>query len=213
MDAVTPVSQSQRAGSVYMIRGFMGVFSTGIDTMSEKLRADGVHTEVYNQTQHASLAAEIKKRYTQSPVREPIVLVGHSYGADATVAVARELSKAGIEVDLIVTFDPVTPSKVPGNVQLAYNLYQSNRGWDALPWLRGIPLESETNEQDNIQNMNIRKDRKDLLVKGLDHFNIEKKPKIQADAIARVLVACPPREQWTQVNVGQLTPSFVSIVE
>ena len=63
------------------------------------------------------------------------MLIGHSYGADDVVRVARELDKSNVPVDLLVTLDPVTPPPVPKNVRHALNIYQSNGARDALPFL------------------------------------------------------------------------------
>jgi thioesterase domain-containing protein len=42
-----------------------------------------------------------------------IVLVGHSFGASAALSMAETLREAGLQVALIVTFDPVTRNSVP----------------------------------------------------------------------------------------------------
>ena len=126
-------------------------------------------------------------------MREPLVLVGHSYGADDVIRIARELEEAHIGVDLVVTLDPVTPPAVPGNVRLAYNLFESNAIMDHLPFLRGIPLEAEAAGAKNVVNVDIRADRPDLVEPGLDHFNIEKKEKIHAEVLKEILAVCPVR--------------------
>ncbi len=193
---VTPQTQNARVGSVYLLRGWIGIFSTGIDKLGEKINATGVHAEVFQEAQWATLADTIIKAYDGKFQTEPIVIIGHSYGADDAIAISRKLAEHKIKVDLVVTLDPVTPGKVPSNVELAYNLYQSNGALDALPWLRGIPLTPETPGPAKLQNLNIRTDRTDLLDPSLDHFNIEKKDKIHADVIAQVLKVCEPRAAW-----------------
>lgn len=211
LDAVSATTDTPRAGNVFLLRGFIGVFSTGIDTLGEKLAEQGVNAQVFQEVQSDHLAFRLRRVYKEGN-REPLVLVGHSYGADQVIAIARRLNSAGIKVDLIVTLDPVTPARVPGNVQAAYNLYQSNGAWDTLPWLRGIPLKPDEPGPLVLRNYDIRTNRTDLLEPGLDHFNIEKLPKIQSEVIARVLEVCPPREQWTQsqqkpVQVASAVPA------
>jgi len=197
MAAVTPETTEQpRVGTVYLLRGFIGVFSTGIDRLGERIDAAGVHAEVFQESQANALAAQIAANYKGKADPEPIVIVGHSYGADSAVKIARRLTEHGVKVDLIVTLDPVTPGKVPANVGLVYNLYQSNGALDNLPWLRGIPLTADTPGPVALRNMDIRTDRTDLLEPGLDHFNIEKKEKVQADVVAQVLNVCQPRAAW-----------------
>ena len=65
---------------------------------------------------------------------EPLVLVGHSWGADDQVRVAEMLGQNGIQVDLLVLIDPVTPPLVPPNVKRCYCIYKSHPVTDAVPF-------------------------------------------------------------------------------
>lgn len=213
LSAVQPVSDRERAGNVYLLRGWIGVFSTGINALTEQIDDAGVRAHVYQADQWRQLASAVIERYSGVPAadREPLVLVGHSYGADDAVRIARRLADAGVAVDLIVTLDPVTPPAVPANVSRVVNLYQTNGGWDALPWLRGVPLRPDpAAEASVVQNVDIRADRPDLLAgdaANLDHFNIEKKATIHAEVIRQVMAACPPRQRWAAGRDAEPTPS------
>lgn len=204
LEQVTPASAptAPRAGNVYLVRGWIGVFSTGIDTLRDKLAEQGVRAAVYQDAQASSLASAIRERYAGATNAEPLVLVGHSYGADDVINIARVLNRDHITVDLLVTLDPVTPRTVPPNVRKCINLYQSNGFWDNLPWLRGVPVQAEKPELGlpELTNANVRVDRTDLLEPGLDHFNIEKKPKIQREVISQVLATCPARGATIDVS-------------
>jgi pimeloyl-ACP methyl ester carboxylesterase len=203
MAAVTPVTtNTPRVGSVYLLRGWIGIFSTGIDKLGSEITAAGVHAEVFQESQWSALADTIIAKYENQPNHEPIVIVGHSYGADDSILIARKLTDKKINVQLVVTLDPVTPKKVPANATLVYNLYQTS-AMDGLPFLRGIPLTPDSPGPVTLLNMNIRKDRTDLLDPTLDHFNIEKKEKIHADVLAQVLKACPPRAVWAAARPSQ----------
>ncbi len=196
LDRVQPTSAQPRVGNVYLVRGWIGIFSEGIDTIGQRITEAGVRATVYQETQWTALAETIEKRYAAAPVREPIVLVGHSYGADAVLRIAKRLEGRNIPVDLVVTLDPVTPPLVPANITRTVNLYQSNGVLDALPWLRGIPLTAEnTQASDRLTNVNLR-DRPDLVVGSLDHFNIEKQPKVHQEVVNEVLRVCGPRRSW-----------------
>jgi hypothetical protein len=196
MEAVRPYSDAPRAGNVYLLRGWIGIFSTGIDRLGEKVNASGVKGEVFQDDQWRELANTIAEKYKAAKDPEPLVLVGHSYGADDIVGIARVLDEKNVPVDLLVTLDPTTPPAVPKNVRRAYNLYQPS-GLDSLPFLRGIPLTAEADFKGKLENVNIRKDRTDLLDDDVNHFNIEKKDKIHAETIRQILATCPPRQQWT----------------
>jgi hypothetical protein len=195
MDAVAPVSTAPRAGTVYLVRGWLGVFSTGIDALGDKVKAAGLHEEVYQEAQWRTLAETIARKYAGVRDPEPLVLVGHSFGADDIVAISRELEKFGIAIDLLVTIDPTTPPSVPANVRHVYNLYQSN-SLDALPLFRGIPLKADPDFKGRLDNVNVRVERLDLGEGDVNHFNIEKKETIHRETLKQILAVCPPRPQW-----------------
>jgi hypothetical protein len=203
MQFVQPVSNAPRAGNVYLVRGWLGVFSTGIDTLGDKLKAAGVADEVYQEAQRRTLAAAIIDKYKGVKDPEPLILVGHSYGADDIVSIAREVEKSNVAVDLLITIDATTPPAVPANVRHVYNLYQSG-ALDALPFLRGIPLKPDPDFKGKLENINIRVDRTDLLDGDVNHFNIEKKDKIHQAAIKQILSVCPPRGQWAAAHRSNL---------
>lgn len=195
LGAVQPHSDRPRAGNVYLLRGFIGIWSYGVDHLGRKVNEAGVRAHVYQEDQWGRLTDAIIERYRDAPDPEPLVLIGHSYGADDTIKIARRLQDHGIDVDLIVTLDPVTPPKVPSNVRLVYNIYQPSL-LDKLPFFRGVKLDPESSGQRNLVNVNIRAERKDLLEPDTDHFNIEKNERIHAEVVSKVLEFCPPREQW-----------------
>lgn len=200
LDRVQPTSDEARVGNVYLLRGWIGIFSEGMNSLGQTLNRSGVRTTVYQDDQWDQLAQTIRKRYAKADRREPLVLIGHSFGADDVLRMSRELRLAGIPVDLVITLDPVTPPQVPSNVRLCFNLYQSNGAWDTVPMFRGIPLKQEAGSPGQLKNIDVRKDRVDLLEPGTNHFNIEKNGKIHAEVLKQVLTACParPRESVTQ---------------
>src|SRR6188474_808509 len=82
---VSPVSDAPRAGTVYLVRGWLGVFSTGIDMLGDKVKEAGVRSLVYRENQWRNLADALIEKYAGAKDPEPLVLVGHSYGADDVV--------------------------------------------------------------------------------------------------------------------------------
>ena len=75
-------------------------------------------------------------RYENNSNHEPLVIIGHSYGADDALKMAKKLQQHNITIDLVITLDPVTPPKVPANIRLCYNIYQPS-ALDMLPFFRG----------------------------------------------------------------------------
>lgn len=189
-------SDRPRAGNVYLLRGFIGIWSTGVDTIGREINAAGVRANVYRCEQWRELTDTILTTYKNQKDFEPLVIIGHSWGADHALEMAQELADAKIPIDLLITLDPVTPPpNVSRNIKLCYNIYQPNGAWDTIPFFRGVPLKAEDGSA-NLLNVNIRGERTDLLEEGTDHYNIEKNKKIHQEILKQVLVACPPRAQW-----------------
>jgi hypothetical protein len=191
-----------RAGHAYLIRGFIGLFSYGIDRMTEKVGATGIEAHVFQQDQTAVLGKTIVDKYKAAGGKqEPIVLIGHSLGADDAIKVARMLDKENIPVDLLISVDATRPEKVPGNVKLCYNYYQpSVLDWTTM--VRGVPLVLEPGAKTQLYNLNIRKERTDLLEWDTNHVNIDKNTKIHAEVVKHVIATCPTREQWVATHGG-----------
>src|SRR5690606_30886302 len=138
-----------------------------------KIREAGVNAEVFQGEQRRELTEAIARAYADHNDSEPLVLIGHSYGADDVLRIAAELEKQGITVDLLITCDAVTPPPVPGNIVALHNYYKPG-ALDALPWLRGIPLTPDEQGRVQLANYNLSDNRRDLLEPNTNHFNIEK---------------------------------------
>src|SRR5690606_3520544 len=118
------------------------------------------------------IAARIEARYARDKRALPIVLVGHSFGADAVVYLAQELNKKKIPVALIVTFDVVTDVTVPPNVRRVVNFY--TRGFGHL--LQGAP-----GFKGRLENVDARAEDP-----GIGHLNIEKSPRLHTRTIREI---------------------------
>jgi hypothetical protein len=164
---------ARRAGHVYLLRGLANVFSLGMDELAAKLNRAGVAASAHSYTETASLAKSISTAY-RTGNHGPVILMGHSNGADATVELANELNQLGVPVRLIVNFDPLSPRPVPRNVAQVVNYYLST--W----W--GAPVRPGTNFHGAINNV-------DLRGQDVGHFNIDKSERLHRQAIARVLQA------------------------
>jgi hypothetical protein len=110
---------------VYLLRGFMNVFSLGMDQLASELEQRGISATVGNHLVSSSFASDAIQACKSGQISS-IVIVGHSLGASAAVSMAEELQKAGVHVALIITFDPVVRTAVPPNVQRLKNFYFSN---------------------------------------------------------------------------------------
>lgn len=117
-------AQSRSAPQVYLLRGFLNVFSLGMNTLAAKLQSRGISAVVTNYTEWRSLADEIAAGY-KAGRRGPIVLMGHSFGADAAMEMGEYLGRQGVPVALIVPFDGTSSHAASANVARVLNLYKS----------------------------------------------------------------------------------------
>src|SRR5260370_731332 len=63
MEWVQPQSEAPHAGSVYLVRGWVGVFSKGIDQLGRKLSDKGVTARVFQHDQCRALAQAMVQQY------------------------------------------------------------------------------------------------------------------------------------------------------
>jgi hypothetical protein len=200
MNWVQANTTGSRAGHAYLIRGFIGLFSYGIDRMTEKVGATGIEANVFQEDQTQMLGDTILAKYkSTSGAHEPIVLIGHSLGADDAIKIARRLDAEKIPVDLLITVDPTRPDPVPGNVKVCYNYYQPSV-FDWTTMVRGVALVLDPGAKTQLYNINIRKDRTDLLEWDTNHVNIDKNTKIHAEIVKHVEEICPTRQQWVAMH-------------
>jgi dienelactone hydrolase len=118
------VSQAAAAPQVYLMRGFMNVFSLGMDSLAAELRGAGMSATVASYASWQETAREIAANY-KAGHRGPIVLVGHSFGADAVMDMGQYLGEMGVPVALIIPFDGTYPHAASANVAQVLNLYKS----------------------------------------------------------------------------------------
>jgi hypothetical protein len=201
MDWVQTNTDAPRAGHVYLVRGFIGLFSFGIDRLTNEIEASGVRSHVFQEDQHKTLSDTIVQAYRANKDHEPICLIGHSLGANDVIEIAQALDKQGVPVDMLVTIDATEYRDVPKNVAVCYNYYQPSI-FDGTGILRGIPLKQEPGSTGKLYNYNIRKERSDLMEWDTTHVNIDKNEKIHREVIAHLQEACPPRAQWLAMKNG-----------
>ncbi len=150
---------SKATHHVYLIRGFMNVFSLGMDELGEKLRKQGINATVHNHVSWGSLAAEAAENYKAGRERT-IILVGHSMGAAAVASMAERLGELGVPVRLAVELDPVATNTASGRVDLFVNYYISTGVGKLVqkgPRFRGTLRNIEAKNYPNIGHLNIDK--------------------------------------------------------
>ena len=158
---------------VYLLRGWFGVFSTGLDTLATELRSKGIKAETVGHLAWKTTVSNIVKDHAAGE-SGPLVLVGHSQGANNVIDMARLLQRDNIPVDLLVTLAPAGQDPIPANVIRAINYYNSP-GW-------GAPVSADAGYRGTLTNINLGGDI------GLYHMAIDKNPSVQAE-IERAILA------------------------
>lgn len=177
----TDLKKIYREGHVFTMRGgLLGIFSTGMALLANKLENDyNVHAAntVYHDA--SGLSSYIIQHYKAGDLKGPIILVGHSLGANEQIKVAEELSLAHIPVTLLITVDAGLPLKVPDNVVQVLNLYQPTID----PVFKGVPLQAVDPKLTYVENLNVST----IKTVHVNHFNISQNVEIQDIMLHKIL--------------------------
>jgi hypothetical protein len=162
---------------VYLLRGFLNIFSLGMDDLATKLQAEGISATVMNHAEEDFLASRIVTAYNAGD-HGPIVLIGHSLGADAIVEVADALARYNIPVALLVLYDGTAPHQIPANVATAIN------------YTKHFMITPGAGSRGSISNVDLSGDP------GIDHLSIDTVPALQAQTLNSIREAASvvPRE-------------------
>ncbi len=166
-------------GEVHTMLGGLGIFSKGMNTLrvavSDRYDIPAYGTIWYNA---GHVTRFIIDNYYRQGNHAPIILVGHSLGANDQIKVARNLNKVGIPVALLITVDAVSQTIVPSNVHQAVNFYKSGY----VPMFSGLKLKAADPSKTSIENINA------ATLKGIkvNHFTIDKNPLVQEMILERI---------------------------
>jgi len=155
---------------VYLLRGLMNIFSLGMDQLAAKIAQRGIAASVHNHAEADAIVAKIAAQYRGGD-RGPVILIGHSLGADAVMTMAQALNRDGVPVALVIPFDGTGSYVTPKNVACVLNLTQRNYAY----------MRSCAGFHGKLTNVNVSGDS------GIDHFTIDKSPRLQAQALNSVL--------------------------
>ncbi len=156
---------------VLLLRGWFGVFSTGLDSLADELKSKGINAEVAGHLYWSTAVSEILRERAAGKIR-PIVLIGHSQGANNVIDMARALEEKKVPVDLLVTLAPFMQYPIPANVVRAINYYQAP-GW-------GAPLSGDTGFHGKLSNVDLAGDPT------IFHITIDKSTRIHADLVREI---------------------------
>lgn len=180
-------------GHVYLLRGLFNVFSTGMDDLGDKLNRRSIKATIHSHTAWRSLAEEAVARYQSGRGRGPIVIIGHSIGADSAVSMAERLNDQRIPVALVIAFDPVRPARIPPNVGRVLNLRLSTGLW----W--GAEIAAGTGSGASIENVDLAKDA------DVNHMNMDKVNRLHDRVILEVMRVMQPGRTQVPDAPGTMT--------
>jgi hypothetical protein len=166
-------SGANRTYQVYLLKGLADIFSSGMDFLQAKLEARGVVGEVHSHSEVESLAQSAIAKW-RSGSHGPIIIIGHSFGADAAITMAQRLGNAQVPVTLLVTFSPMESAPALANVGRAVNYFQSNSLWHGQ-------ITQGAGFHGVLENVDLAD------APGITHFNIEKAEPLHAATVAKVL--------------------------
>jgi hypothetical protein len=183
---------------VLLVRGGFTVFSLGLNSLADELRNAGYRVDVAS----ASLAPMTASGIADELSREqgmPLVIVGHSLGADLTPHLASYFEGRGIPVKLAVLLDSPFPASMPVNVRRCVNIYNS-RAWSA-PVLSGRAT-SGMSGRTEVFNVDLAQLAGRIPDGGINHFTIDASPWIHQVVIRAVRLSC----EETAVSVAEAPP-------
>jgi hypothetical protein len=167
-------------GEIYTMRGGLGgIFSKGMNQLEDTLENDYhifATSTVWYKGQ--SLSHHIIHNYRMHKKHGPIILVGHSLGANEQIQVAKDLNRAHIPVSLLVTVDAVLPTSVPPNVLRVYNIYKPAH----IPLFSGLIVKVDDPKRTKIEN-------RDVTDMAINHFTIDGNERVQKMMLKQILSA------------------------
>jgi len=157
---------------VYLMRGLLNIFSLGMDQLAAQIEQKGIDASVYNHSVADTVVDRIVQAYRGGD-HGPYILVGHSLGADAVMTMAQQLNLQGVPVALVVPFDGTGSYAAPGNVACVLNLTQRKYAY----------MQAGAGFHGKLSNVDVSADS------SIDHFTIDKTPRLQAQALSSILQA------------------------
>jgi hypothetical protein len=166
----TNPGMAESRAHVYLLRGLMNIFSLGMDSLAAELNRRGVYTTVDNHADWQALANQAAADY-KAGKEGPIIVIGHSLGADAAMEMGNYLGARGVPVALVVPFDGTQSLSAGPGVARVLNLTQRDYAYMRRgPGFKGTLVNVDVSSDPSI-----------------DHLNIDKSPRLHARVISEVL--------------------------
>ncbi len=166
-------------GEIHTMLGGLGLFSKGMITLKNSV-AQLYDIPAYNTIWYnaGDVTQFIINNYYHQKHPRPIILIGHSLGANEQIKVARNLNRYNIPVALLITTDSVSQTIIPPNVHEAVNFYKTG----LVPMFSGLKLRAVDPNKTIIENIDVS------TIKGINvnHFTIDKNPLVQQMILEKI---------------------------
>ncbi|MFN3167995.1 MAG: thioesterase domain-containing protein [Phycisphaeraceae bacterium] len=174
------MAEPDKPGSTFLFLGLWNVFSQGLNDVADNLNQEGYHAQSLPGPEWQHIGDQIVELERKGELKRPLILGGHSLGADKALYLAKALERKGIDVDYICLLDATNPPKVPANVKRCHNIYLSHPLTDWFPAFRGIAVQ-RVSPRTELVNYDVRYAQSGALSDlDFNHFDIETDPGIQA---------------------------------
>ncbi len=157
------------AEEIYFFRGGFDIFSTGMNKMAAELRSKNYNASSHSFMAWQGIANDIVRRSKEKKVSYPIVVAGHSFGADAVVEFANYLGQNGVSTDLVIGFDATKARTFTKGAKRVVNYRSSKIG----PYVKGSGFRGSISHVD-------------VSGYGANHFTIEQVDKVQELALKEI---------------------------
>lgn len=165
-----------RSEEIYLVRGGLEIFSVGMDSMAEQLRAKGYNAKSHSIVGWRGIADDIIRRSKTKSVSYPIIYLGHSLGADVANEFAAYLGENGITADLVIGFDATSRKTFTLGAKRVVNFRTSG----GAHYVKGPGFKGSLKEVD-------------VTHLGVNHMTIEQDEAVQKLALAEVMKLLPRR--------------------
>jgi hypothetical protein len=150
-------------GRIILLRGLMNVFSRGLDALEVEMKQRGLPAELYNHTAWTEITDKLVAEYKTNKNLAPIIIVGHSLGADAALIMANSLVDHGVPVRLVVTLDGVgdVAPLLEGSTEVInyYKPHQFGQEVTATRGFKGTITNIDLSDHPEIEHLNIDKNQ------------------------------------------------------
>jgi hypothetical protein len=148
----------------------MNIFSLGMDDLAQKIERAGISASVYNHSDWREVSDEIVAKY-KAGNHGPIILIGHSLGADMVMLMGEYLGEKGVPVALVVPFDGTRSLNASGNIAHVMNITQRDYAY----MRRGYGFRGE------LANVDVSSDE------SIGHISIDKSGRLHALVLNKIM--------------------------